>query len=269
MNFPFSFQTVMCLMKKQNKLDKKILILPLFLFVFSPKYIMYSMIISLSIVFLLSTTTIIIKCEKNDTDDSINFDLSNKQNIELYFKLKRKQQLTAVQTLLSYDRYEKQYQMVDKLFEKIFHMIDESQKIIHDSDYIIGDLLPLNQTKIVHNILQVIDNCAFVANIVLKLPDISRRLLNNGKYDWEKSYRWCFNFTIQSNMVDDISIKMFNLAAQQLNIVEKEEDFLNPYEKKNQKRPSSPNSIKDSSNNKKKNSKTKLPKGPRMSRIEL
>ncbi|KAH9497916.1 hypothetical protein DERF_013856 [Dermatophagoides farinae] len=243
------------------------------LFMYFP---LLSTIISFIIIAIVSSSTITLSDNNNNNDDNgeINFNLSTKENIELYFRIKRKQQLNAVQTLLNYDRYDRQYQMVDKLFEKIFTIIDESQQqVINNSNYNIGDQLPLNQTEIVRNILQVIDNCAFFANIVLKLPDISRRLLDkrNGKSnDWAQSYRWCLNFTTNSNIVDDLSLKMFNLAAQQLNIVEKEADFLNPYEKKNQKSRTSSNSIiKDPVDKKKKNSKTKSSKGPRMSRIEL
>ncbi|KAH9424689.1 hypothetical protein DERP_013918 [Dermatophagoides pteronyssinus] len=231
-------------------------------------YSIDSMIIWFSIVIIFCSTKIF--ANENDME-KINFDLSNKENIELYFKFQRKQQLNAVQTLMTYDRYEQQYQMVKKLFEKIFHIIDECQQnIINNSHYNIGDSLPFDHQEIVDNIIQAIDNCAFFANMVLKLPDISRRLLTNEmETNWEKSYRWCLNFTKQSNIVDDISLKMFNLAAQQLNIVEKEDDFLNPYEKKNQK--SKINSIEKNSNEKKKMAKNskKIKKGPRMSRIEL
>ncbi|KAH9394233.1 hypothetical protein TYRP_004282 [Tyrophagus putrescentiae] len=67
--------------------------------------------------------------------------------------------------------------------------------------------------------------------------------------------------------VDDTSLKMLNLAAQQLNVVPKDEDFVNPYSKK-----SSKNKNKDSSTAGSAKKKTTLPKrqkGPRMSKVEL
>lgn len=224
--------------------------------------------LSLGMSILLTTHPI----EANNEDNSLSNKFVTKEDIQTYFSVKRKQHLEAVQTLLKFQKYEQKHEMLRRIFEKIFDVIQSSRVKIENSDYVLGEDLPKNE--VIEHVLYILDNCGFFGNLVLKLPDISDRLLKANN-QWVDSYKWCFTFSISSNLVDEISLKMFNLAAQQLNLIPKSEDFTNPYEEKSKKnKKKSEFSTDDYSSNKdnmpkKKNSQVKKPRGPRMSKVEL
>lgn len=189
---------------------------------------------------------------------------TKKEDIEIYFAAKRKQHLDAVQTLMTLKRYEQKHEMIRRIFEKIFDVVIESRAKVENSDYILGDALP--QSAIVEDILQILDNCAFFGNLVLKFPDITKRLLKDNN-QWVEMYKWGFTFSISSNLLDQISLKMFNLTAQQLELIPKSEDFVNPYEESHQKKLRK--SFTKPMNNNNKTRKKKIERGPRLSKSEL
>lgn len=187
-----------------------------------------------------------------------------RQDIQNYFMLKERQHFEAVETMKKFQRYEQKYEMLLLIFGKIFNAMEASKATIENSEYILGGDLPTG--TVLESILHTLDNCAFFSKLILKLPAMSDRILKKNN-QWSHLYKWCLTFSISANLVDDTSLKMLNLAAQQLNVVPKDEDFVNPYSKK-----SSKNKNKDSSTAGSAKKKTTLPKrqkGPRMSKVEL
>ncbi|KAI2801540.1 hypothetical protein BLOT_011094 [Blomia tropicalis] len=214
--------------------------------------------------------------DPNDYDDQNKETISNepqsnkfitKESIQSYFAVKRKEHLDAVQTLLKFQRYEQKFEMMKKIFEKIFETIESSRANVENSNYVIGEELPQKSESIQH-ILFILDNCAFFGNLVLKLPDISKQLLKL-ETRWTEQYKWCFSFAINSNIIDKQSSVMFNLAAQQLNLIPRNEDFVNPYEEKTIKQKKLKKANSGTIDTKTKNTQTKKSKGPRMSKVEL
>lgn len=161
--------------------------------------------------------------------DSEQNNLVAREDIQKYFAVKRKQHLEAVKTLMKFQRYEQKYELLSKIFNKIFEVLEISKAKVENSEYILGgDLVPGSVTE---NILMVLDNCAFFGNLILKIPDISDRILKQNN-QWVDLYKWCFTFSTSANLIDDMSLKMFNIAAQQLKLLPKDEDFVNPYSEK-------------------------------------
>lgn len=201
-------------------------------------------------------------------DDEQN-NLVAREDIQKYFAVKRKQHLEAVQTLLKFQRYEQKYEMLSRIFGKIFEVLEASKTKVENSEYILGGDLPTG--SVTENILMVLDNCAFFGNLILKLPDISDRILKQNN-QWIDLYKWCFTFSISTNLIDDMSLKMFNIAAQQLNLLPKDKDFVNPYSEKNSVSKNLDSSASESTSKgkiKKKTLPEKRQKGPRMSKVEL
>lgn len=184
-----------------------------------------------------------------------------KEDIEMYFQARRKQQLEAIHTLMGFKRYEQKYEMLRRIFEKIFEVILDSRGKVENSNYVLGD--DLLQSTVVEPILRVLDNCAFFGRLVLKLPDISDRLLKLNN-QWVDSYRWCFTFSVSTDLIDEKSVEMYNLAAQQLNLAPRSADFVNPYEETKTKQ-----SLPKAKQQQLRKTKKKIDKGPRLSRVEL
>lgn len=194
-----------------------------------------------------------------------------KEDIQKYFTLKRRQHLEAVETLLKFPRYEQKYNMLQRLYEKIFEVIEGSRVKVADSQYLQGESGSVNGVpgkEAIVDVLYILDNCAFFGNLVLKLPDMTERLLK-GTPTWVDSYKWCFNFSTATNLIDDYSLKMFNLSAQQLGLMPRDADFVNPYEKKTARGARKAKKTTDVPSKKVKDQPTKLNRGPRMSKVEL
>lgn len=167
--------------------------------------------------------------ETNGQNNGTQNQFATKEEIQTLFTLKRKQHFEAIQTLLNFQKYEQKYEMIKKIFTRIFEVIQTSRVKVENSNYILGEELPNNE--VIDHIFLILDNCAFFGNIVLKLPDITTRLLKENN-QWVNSHKWCLTFSTSSNLLDEKSLQMFNLSAQQLNLIPRSDDFINPYEEK-------------------------------------
>ena len=58
----------------------------------------------------------------------------------------------------------------------------------------------------------VIENTAFLGEIVLHLPDLSHELLQKNK-DWDSLIRWCVNFTNDTRILEKKDQKMLHLVS--------------------------------------------------------
>jgi hypothetical protein len=205
----------------------------------------------------LSDETIDDKIDINEESKAM---IGSKEEFKIFFKEKRRQQLSAVKTLQSFGKYEQKYSMVNNVFNKVFEVQEKAKLIIENSSYILGSDLPKDQT-LLESLSNIIENCAFFGDIVLKLPDISHRVLkSNNKFI--SLYKWCISFSMASNLIDDKTIEMFDLLAQELDIIPKNDNFINPYKKSNKK-------VKietQTNSNSNKKSVKKVKKGPRLSR---
>lgn len=115
-------------------------------------------------------------------DDVITTNSSVQEFLKL-FKYKRSIQLEAISGLLNLAKYETKYQMVSRMFEKIFELHDKSWSLIENSDYIPGGEDPLaepplpSDVRLLESLSTLLENCALVGDVVLRLPDIANRLL--------------------------------------------------------------------------------------------
>ncbi|UXI16943.1 hypothetical protein NH340_JMT02886 [Sarcoptes scabiei] len=203
---------------------------------------------------------------RDDEFENLDFNNLTRENIEIYFKIKRRQQLDAIGTLMNFEKYEHKYSMIYKIFDKLCKTIENSRQILTKKDpKQVDDVLNSNDPVLIKNTFHIIENCALFSNIALKLPDISKRILNE-QIKWIDYFRWCSEFSTKSQLIDEISMKMFNLASQQLKIIQREDNFMNPYERKNQLLT---NRLENAQIKSKTKKTTNVRKGPRMSRTEF
>ena len=156
------------------------------------------------------------------------------QEFRKLFIHKRGIQLEAVKSLLNLPKYEAKYAMVERMFGKIFELHNNAMKSVQDSDFIPGgeDLdadppLP-DDTRIMELLSSLMENCALVGDVVLRLPDISQRILKRNK-EWMTCIEQCLTFCKMTRLLDPVTEEMFELAAQELNLVPRSDNFTNPY----------------------------------------
>jgi len=153
---------------------------------------------------------------------------------KLYKKLLKRQraeQLAAIKSFQKLQNYEKQYQMITLMAEKVFTVIQDSRAIIEASSFIPGvSEFPL-EDKIRDALSNIIENTALFAEIILRFPDMSLSVLKTNN-NWDILLQWGIAYCYQVKyLLDNSTIKVLSLVSQELNHVPRDPNYVNPYRK--------------------------------------
>ncbi|KAK3728852.1 hypothetical protein QZH41_020229 [Actinostola sp. cb2023] len=195
----------------------------------------------------------------------------SKIDLEAYrsgFKIKRSHQVAAVKSIQhQIQNYEKQYEMVERVTDKIFSVMDESRTILTEAGYSPGDQFPFDK-KLQEALAHVLENTALFGDILLRLPDITNQIYRKSKVN-QLLIKWCISICNASEVYDKTGHKLLSLVAQELKLVPKDSNYVNPYklEAKMDKdfENAKAEAIKKQSAKEKKKEKKKKKKGPRLS----
>ncbi|CAG9854221.1 unnamed protein product [Phyllotreta striolata] len=179
---------------------------------------------------------------------------------ELYkklFKQQRVQQLSAIKNFQKSSSYEKQYQMITLMAERIFDNILESRVLIEASPFIPGVSDFPTDVEIRDALSNILENTALFSDIVLRFPEISASLLRQNN-SWDLVLQWGIAFCDQMKyLLDASTIKLLKLVNQELNYVDRDPNYTNPYKK-------APTKTEEKLESKQKKKKV-IKKGPKLS----
>ncbi|VDM46729.1 unnamed protein product [Toxocara canis] len=160
--------------------------------------------------------------------------LDSENHAKLYrnaLKLKRREQLNAVKTILAIDNAKKRKVLVLDLVSGMQKVIDEAKQLIEKANYNAGDAFPFANTQLKEAIGNVVENTAFFCEFALRLPSIiGKKYLND--YKLRSTVDWAYKFSEAADLYDEVAQKLLNLCGQELNVITREENFVNPYDKK-------------------------------------
>ncbi|XP_062571274.1 coiled-coil domain-containing protein 134-like [Saccostrea cucullata] len=105
-------------------------------------------------------------------------------------------------------------------------------------------------------------------DLVLRLPDIVHAIYDPNK-DWQFLIGWCYWFCKESGMFDGTDGKLLHLMAQEVNLIEKEENYLNPFTIENQLKQQRQKNEEVKKDSKIKKKKKERKKGPQITRVDL
>ncbi|KAL9973797.1 hypothetical protein ACROYT_G020300 [Oculina patagonica] len=209
----------------------------------------------------------------NATEGSTEEKSSNKADKKMLvyraiFKQKRAEQTFAAESILKLGDYSKQYKMVEIVLEKLFKVLQDARVKVTESGYIPGQAFPTEQAQL-EALGNVLENTALFGDILLRLPDMTYRVYSKSK-EWELLARWSVSFCNETQVYDETDSKLLNLMAQELRLVPRDPNYINPYRNiehkenlKNEKSKQEEISKKD------KKKKDKKKRGPRLSHGEL
>ncbi|CAN8006512.1 unnamed protein product [Ixodes hexagonus] len=180
------------------------------------------------------------------------------------FKLRRRERLEAVKSILKLENVEKQAKLVNIVLGKIAEVLTASKVKLENSDYIPGGMFP-QEEEARDALSQVLENTAFFGEIVLRLPDISHAVLGENKAS-ALMVHWAIGFANSTGFYDDTTTELVNLVAQELGLIDRDPNYHNPYAAK---RPKVTKPTVEEELPKPKKPKKKIQRGPRMSRKEL
>ncbi|XP_054263102.1 coiled-coil domain-containing protein 134-like [Macrosteles quadrilineatus] len=151
----------------------------------------------------------------------------------------------------------KQQKMVKTVTKTIFDVMLKSRAVLENSGYTPG-VSEFPESESVKDALSlIIENTALIAEIVLRLPDVTEQVLRSNT-DWSSILPWSLTFCKESRLLDSSTSKLFNLVSQELNFTQRGPDYTNPYRKIKQQ-PKANAGIEPV-----KKKKTPLPRGPRL-----
>ncbi|CAB4039954.1 Hypothetical predicted protein, partial [Paramuricea clavata] len=82
--------------------------------------------------------------------------------------------MMAVENIIKMNDYEKQYRIINMIFEKLFKTVQDAKNEITTSGYIPGEEFPAEQ-KQKEAIGHIVENTALLGDVVLRLPDIAHK----------------------------------------------------------------------------------------------
>lgn len=183
------------------------------------------------------------------------------------YKQSRAEQLTAIKSLQNLKKYEKQYGMVDLLSSSIADTLKANRAVLEASGYIPGVSDFPEDMELKNALASTMENAAFFSEIVLRLPEITSRILKKS-HELEVLYQWGLTFLEENQyLADPATIKLLGLVQQELNYTERHPDYFNPYKMNSQSKSNKYNGNDTYDGGKK--VKRKIPKGPTLSRVEL
>ena len=225
-----------------------------------------------SFVYLLTTSLAQIVSDVNQHGGNLN-DGQMPSQLALYrsvFKQKRLEQMMAVENIIKMNNYEKQYKIINMIFERLFKTVQDAKTDVTTGGYVPGEEFPPEQ-KQKEAIGKIVENTALLGDVVLRLPDISHKIFSKNK-EWELLTLWSLSFTNSTTIYDEVDSKLLNLMAQELKLIPRDPNYFNPFtEKAKHKRDQSdkdkvPNASKHDNKSHKKKKKAR---GPRLSHTEL
>lgn len=207
----------------------------------------------------------------NTTERSAKDKSSDKEDaqISIYraiFKQKRAEQTLAAESILKLNDYSKQYKMVEIVLEKLFTVLEDAKVKVTASSYIPGQAFPTEKSEL-EALANVLENTALFGDILLRLPDITYKVYTKSR-EWELLARWSLSFCNETQIYDETDSKLLHLMAQELRLVPRDPNYINPYRHVGHKEGLKDGQSKEKTSNKKKKEKKKR-RGPRLSHAEL
>ncbi|KAK3599222.1 hypothetical protein CHS0354_012830 [Potamilus streckersoni] len=150
--------------------------------------------------------------------------------VEMYkrlFKKHRHMQLEAVKHIQKFGDYAKMYKLVDKMLKALFQVLSSAKVNVTEMGYLPGDPFPENET-IREAVALVLENTAMFGDMVLRLPDVVHAIYKKNN-EWRQTISWAVWFCSESNIFDGAHKKLLHLMSQEIDLIPKEEGYVNPY----------------------------------------
>ncbi len=192
------------------------------------------------------------------------------ENFKRLFQEKRIYQLGAVKQLQSLEP-EKQTKLLEAMITKMLSVLTKSRgKLLEGGYEAQGGGLPSDET-LREALALVVENTCLASDLLLRFPHFMHKKLRSDQ-ELDATYKWALGFTqeMAQSLLDSSAVKLMDLALQELGLIERSADYVNPYNKEDPSKKKEPKKLKfaDPPAPKKKEKK-KLSKGPRLSKSEL
>lgn len=192
------------------------------------------------------------------------------ENFKRMFQEKRLYQLGAVKQLQSLDP-EKQTKLLEAMITQMLSVLTKSRSKLLEGGYEVqGGGLPTDQSMR-EALALVVENTCLASDLLLRFPHFMHKKLKSNQ-ELDATYKWALGFTqeMAQSLLDVSAVRLMDLALQEMGLIERSDDYVNPYKKEDSGKRGEPKKLKFADPPEpKKREKKKFNKGPRLSRSEL
>lgn len=192
------------------------------------------------------------------------------ENFKRMFQEKRLYQLGAVKQLQNLDP-EKQTKLLEAMITQMLSVLIKSRsKLIEGGYEVQGGGLPTDQSMR-EALALVVENTCLASDLLLRFPHFMHKKLKSNQ-ELDATYKWALGFTqeMAQSLLDVSAVRLMDLALQEMGLIERSDDYVNPYKKEDSGKRGEPKKLKFADPPEpKKREKKKFNKGPRLSRSEL
>uniref|UniRef100_A0AC34GP03 Coiled-coil domain-containing protein 134 n=1 Tax=Panagrolaimus sp. ES5 TaxID=591445 RepID=A0AC34GP03_9BILA len=154
--------------------------------------------------------------------------------MKLYQRLlrkKRMEQTTALKNIIAIPETKKQHSVVNELVSSIIRVISTAKNAIINTKFDPSQgQFPNDNEDLREHIASVIENTPFLCEFILYYPNIVKKEYTKND-EFKELVNWAYKFGHDFGIYDDLTLKFLNLAGQELEIIEREENYVNPYDR--------------------------------------
>ena len=115
--------------------------------------------------------------------------------------------------------------------EKIFSTLRENRVQLESSSFITDTSIFPGDEKTRTVLSTILENTCLFGEIVLRYPDAAEKLLRTN-HGWDELLQWCIALCNQvKHLLGKSTLVMLRLVSQELNHVERDQNYINPYRK--------------------------------------
>ncbi|XP_064610209.1 coiled-coil domain-containing protein 134-like [Liolophura sinensis] len=173
--------------------------------------------------------------QKSTGETSGKIPVSSWQMYMKVFEQNRAVQLEAVKNMQAYGKYEQRYQLADIVIKQLMKVLAEAKVNVTQWGFVPGDPYP-EETHVREAVSKVMENTAMFGDLALRLPDIVHSLYDKNR-EWQELIAWGVWFCNQTQVFEmsSASAMLLNLMSQELNLIERDRLYINPFTEENLK----------------------------------
>lgn len=136
-----------------------------------------------------------------------------------YFREKRIEQIAVAESFVAKADYSRQYNLAKVLMDQVFRQLRQSQKNL--TDVVLSELpaIPAQNMSILDSLVNVWENTALLGDVILRLPDISHRMIDNHKLRREV-LSWAVRLCQDSPVYLEEHRKQLDLVLQEMEMAD-------------------------------------------------
>lgn len=155
-------------------------------------------------------------------------------------KIKRMAQQEAVKRIIDYKDAKKEKEMlqmmIKQLFKTLLSSLESLRKLTPATNSKSNDPPKLKvDENVATHMSAIIENTAFCADLVLHFPkQFLKTLSGGGDKSWRSILETAVGLTLKTELLDESTSQAIHLMRQELNFIEREPNYVNPYSMKNE-----------------------------------